>query len=950
MIANNLNLRIHSQQIIRSPHFSIQENLDDNKETLTQLIKEASPEFYSVIEDIGTPRTERNTSKVNYAVWKYFNRAKYRAVPFGGFASVAITPATDVGVSELTILKDDMVEHLFNDWDNREQFICHGKDLIKEASYFITNATVYSTAESIRFIVTNKGQFEIDVVEQFEELRFLCDYCRTAQNKASIFDHMGSRFNLKTDSIKRLLIQLTDSQILLTDNYPNIVGEDYFKRRGQNVVKVDEAVYRITERKCVSGPSTPNLLNEMNGLIVFLNNHLPYTTNPDLDNFKSAFIKRFDKQFVPLSIALDPELGIGYAALETGINSLGNKKFSEIFHVADERYSSVKFNPLMSFILSRCIESLIVDLDDFIPHEKVNPPQLPNSFSMLYHKWNGHTVVQNIGGCTANALIGRFTLCGGEIESFGRLIAEKEQQANPDSVFFDVSYQAEKHVDNVNRRKNIYQHELPLFNWCNSVNSLSLEDISVSVRGNEIILFSEKLGKRLVPRIPTAYNYTRSDLSVYRFLSDLQHQSIRSDMSLPLRKYIPGLTHYPRIIYKKVILSPEMWLLDKELVKSIVKNDLESGISIISTWLKDQRINAYFSVGKGDQTLIFDAKQKEEMIFFYHYCKQNKNADLYLSEAFVNDQTGIQNESGKQYNGQFLASFYHENEVYKIDLKKTDSNICLSSDVTRRNAPGSEWLYFEIYSHPSRVNDLLLPKIKAVLKEAKSMIKRWFFVRYRENGFHIRFRLELKESKYVSNIINMTSRLLKDDLQSGLVSDLQIKTYVREIERYAIVGFIPVEHFFYADSKYALGLIGISNMDNLYQLTLDVMRRFVESTFELPVDQLSFVTTTAELFSKEFAFDRNSFKNINCHYEKFRRNHRIDEGIRTSVLELTKSYQRLIADCRNQSELRVLLTDILHMHINRIYSNDNRKHEAILYQYLLKDMKRCQKNLKLIAE
>ena len=122
---------------------------------------------------------------------------------------------------------------------------------------------------------------------------------------------------------------------------------------------------------------------------------------------------------------------------------------------------------------------------------------MPNTFSAIFSYWNGMPVIENAGGCTANALLGRFTITGGQSYEMAKQIAAIEQQANPDVLFFDVAYQAEKQVDNVNRRLQLYENELPLLSWsCCDDEPLSLDDLLVMVR--------ERRNYSMVEKIPAA--------------------------------------------------------------------------------------------------------------------------------------------------------------------------------------------------------------------------------------------------------------------------------------------------------------------------------------------------------------------------------------------------------------------------------------------------------------
>jgi thiopeptide-type bacteriocin biosynthesis protein len=943
-------LTINTRQIIRTPFFSTDACISDNLDILKILIKEASPEFYNSINNIQLAQLDNNFNKVHFTIWKYFNRAKYRAVPFGRFASISVSPEVASVITEEIVLKETQQKHLFRDWGEKNLIEQRGSSLILNARYLVTNSTAYKVGDNIRYVLLNDGQFEINDIQPFEELNYLLKYCSTPREKSMIYEQLAIKFKLNNSSITKLLIQLTDIQMLFTDSFPNIIGEDFFKRLKQDKIEKGDNIYQITERNYISGPKRENFPNEVNELISLLNAHLPFCENPDLKNFRAAFIKKFDRQSVPLNLALDPELGIGYAALETDKGIADNDSFKGVFDVISNKASApMSLNPLMVFILKRTEQRNVIDLTEFTTNEKIEVPVLPNSLSVLYHQWNGQTIIDHIGGCTANALLGRFTLCGGEFEDLAKQIAEQEGKANPKTVFFDVAYQAEKHIDNVNRRKKIYQFELPLFNWCDSTDLIQLDDIHVKVVAGEVILTSKNLCKRLVPRIPTAYNYTRSDLSVYRFLSDLQHQSIRSDLSLPIRNYIPGQSHYARITYKSFILSPEMWLMDKMIIEDIIKSDLDKGVMLLSNWLLMNNVSICFSAGKGDQNLTFDSTKTDDLSALYLYCRQNHKSAIYLSEAFISYNSGIKSESGKYYNAQLLASLYHEGEIYKADnVDKVPETSAFPED-QRKLIPGSEWLYFEIYCHPSRANVILLGGIKDLITMAKSMIEKWFFIRYRENGNHIRLRIKLKDPLLCAHIILTVNQLFKGDLDSGLISDIQIKTYVRELERYGKIGMPHIESYFHADSKHALNTIALVQIDLLFHQALELIRLLVSTCFPAYEQQLNFVQTTANLFSHEFAFDQKSFKNINSNYESFRRKYKLSTYSSRDHKMLAAALAKMLLHCQQEEDKPGLLADIIHMHINRLFASESRKHEAILYQYLMKDTKRLRMGLKQIA-
>ena len=87
MKLNNLNL-----SLCRVPAFSIQDELSQVWPDLKAKIQIASPSFYEQISTIKANEIVALPEKVQYTIWKYFNRSKYRATPFANFASYSVVP------------------------------------------------------------------------------------------------------------------------------------------------------------------------------------------------------------------------------------------------------------------------------------------------------------------------------------------------------------------------------------------------------------------------------------------------------------------------------------------------------------------------------------------------------------------------------------------------------------------------------------------------------------------------------------------------------------------------------------------------------------------------------------------------------------------------------------------------------------------------------------------
>ena len=904
----NTPLTLIHTAICRTPALSPGDQLTDAWPQLKTMIRDASPEFHEVIAGLDFADLNKAGDKVKHAIWKYFNRARFRATPFGQFAAVSLIPLTADLQEPLTLQRDPVIRQ-FRDWSEIDA-------ITSNAQTFLANSTWCEIAGEIRYICKGDDQFELTAIKMFPELKGLLDFCNKPVAAPEIYQYMRSAFELLPNSVETLLRQLADAQVLLTDICPNIIGDDYFKRMTfQN--PSSQKNYIIAERKVLAGSLDTSVLRDLPAYLNFLHNFLPPPPEGNLAAFATALTRKFDRRAIPLAIALDPETGVGYGSMAQIPDDPEQADLRHFLQKPQKSDPVIAYTPLHQFLINQLIKGDTIRLEAYHgPIVKTNL-LIPNTLSVIFHQWNGQPVIESAGGVTANSLLGRFTLGDPEWTNEGKKIAALEQEANPAVLFFDISYQAEKKVDNINRRAALYPTELPLLTWPSSSDPLSLADILVAVRDGEILLWSVKHHKRLIPRIATAYNYTRSDLALYRFLCDLQHQQLRSDICFRIRQFFPGLDHYPRIAFKSLVVSPEMWRVQPHETNTI---------PALRKWLRDRYIDHPFKCGEGDQVLYFDPARLEDLEAFCLYVRQNSGKELYLSESRQSDTDIVKNEQGSGYTPQFIVNYCHARPVY--------SSIAFPSPVpAAAHYPGGKWLYAELYCHPTRSGQVLAKYILPYLKRHANTIGKWFFVRYANPAPHIRLRIKPKDIADAHILVTDLNNRLEPLLTAGLIADVQLKTYFPETERYGAGRMDRVEIFFHADSAYVINRLPVAKTNSSQYLeTLVLIDCWCRLGLPDIEERLMFIQAIAEGFSTEFNYNNEAYKSINKNFEKLK------SGLKETTLP--RAYQKvlgsLINECTPGPEKAGLLADLIHMHVNRTFSSEQRFHESLLYQYLLK--------------
>jgi thiopeptide-type bacteriocin biosynthesis protein len=383
-----------------------------------------------------------------------------------------------------------------------------------------------------------------------------------------------------------------------------------------------------------------------------------------------------------------------------------------------------------------------------------------------------------------------------------------------------------------------------------------------------------------------------------------------------------------------------MWLVPEGILQIIATSQPLVALTALSSWLKESRVNFRFKAGFADQTLCFDPAIEADTVAFLHFCRQNLSKDIYISEALIPNELDVTDDKGKPYVAEYIVNYGHEGKTYSESQSLTNYKQ-YNRPPNSISWPGGDWLYFEIYCHPCRSNAVLTNQIASFLKENGQNIRKWFFIRYEDPKPHLRLRLQLKDISKGYLFINRLNSLFEEDCLTGLISDIQVKTYFREIQRYGATRINIVEIFFCTDSRLILSLLSKNHSTaHLYAITLRIMKRLLELCYEDIAAQIVFTTSIANSFKVELNMNPETLKKINQTFEKHKLNNtQIDAGFSRLFGRCEKQFLKIMKRCDNNTDKANMIGDLLHMHINRLFISDQRCHEAILYHYLLKDLK-----------
>ena len=272
--------------------------------------------------------------------------------------------------------------------------------------------------------------------------------------------------------------------------------------------------------------------------------------------------------------------------------------------------------------------------------------------------------------------------------------------------------------------------------------------------------------------------------------------------------------------------------------------------------------------------------------------------------------------------------------------------------------PGSEWLYFKIYTGV-KTSEFLLEVIKPFVEQLQNenKIKKWFFIRYNDPKPHLRIRFNISNLNNYNYILGKINSLFGEYLNSGEISNIIIDTYKRELERYGENTIEYAEEIFFRSSELILNFLEYDDEEKIM-----VFLFYIDCIlFQLGLideEKINWIRNYDNAFKTEFNADKSLNNQLKKKYIDFKPKY--FEFIKSNEF---KDIRNLITN--NISDIHIVIEKILelkkkeclnvgmidffqsifHMHINRLFVSNQRLFEMIIYDHLLRFFKVLNINL-----
>lgn len=397
------------------------------------------------------------------------------------------------------------------------------------------------------------------------------------------------------------------------------------------------------------------------------------------------------------------------------------------------------------------------------------------------------------------ALSGSGRLCG----RFRYLFAPERVAAHDamlsdeldDSITAELTFlPADRRYENISIRTTHARYEIPV-DVAPSMPAdrvIALDDLYVTVTGEELALFCESRGKRVHVFQSHTLNYllgsplTRVLSSFVRDSPGIQH--LRNARDLP---------RTARFVYGEATLAPMRWQIPQSQLST-----RERTATTIAEWQQRFALPAVLCVVSGDKKLTVDVSKPLGIELLYAHSRGEGGA-LLLEEQFGSQMgwLGTGAESG----------FVHEIVVSvsrpsSLRPSETSAQAAPVPHVTRW-AHAEPWLFWQIGSGEldgeAVVVALRTGAIERLLQSGD--VDRWFFVGYNgPNGKHVRLRVRAARSESRPRAFMQIDAAVRELQEEGEVRWWSIGQYQPELERYGLEALDVVEQLFHEDSEAAV--------------------------------------------------------------------------------------------------------------------------------------------------
>lgn len=800
---------------------------------ILEAIKYSSPSLY---QEISQKPYQSLKQDLKNKILKYLIRGRYRSTPFGLWAGVGI-----------------------GEWSN-------GHFLESPIAYHPIPNT--SEAKSIGATESNLTyQLAPGIIEYSDQVHYW-SYCKQEEGwrisyldknpiiltllshfkKAKYLDRKGfeSFFEVKSrGKITKIWNMILESGILILSDFPacstKALGIDI---RIQSKVFLPKSLQRKLDE----------LISEFGSLFIPVESDF-------LSEFKKWFTFHYDDRFIPLSL---------------------------ISHVYDftlgSHFSEPKVEKGEGFVgiwpLVKGTEE--IDLSRFYTSKPTAVRHLQIVFKLFE---NDQIYIENIVCNREFAYSGRFSLD----PELKEIISDQLPFCSTEVELVDLILFESSNANSICRHSNAFRFQVNPFGTGTGFEHLGIEDLFLGIREGKLILFSQRLGKPVIPVVQHPLNPNQITHSISRLLWEIGNQD--QVRFLPYHAQAFQKSSYtPRLTWRGVILQGKRWLVDQKNFPSK---------SEFLNFLVEHNLPSPLVAGHLDRELVLDWTDPIQLDFLWK--ELNRTEELCLTECPWIYKSVFFNQSGESLYPQFV----YGKACAPWEIK-------LPGFLNRISQPNFDWVYVRIFVNEIGLQPLLFKSLPMLLEQlsSKFVIHKWYYLIYQSPKTEIRLRILPSNPQEKSEITTLIQDAL---LNSGWIERILIDTYYPELEKYGhqTDKISDSESIFHRESELILGVTN-SPLNKALQLLSEKER------IDWGIDRFFGILEKTQYLQDFFGYFRNWVKEIPSEERKYL-NRQLLGTTNLPKDDLLEELDNRMVEEKGRDDLFRILPNHLHLCCNRLF-------------------------------
>ena len=631
-----------------------------------------------------------------------------------------------------------------------------------------------------------------------------------------------------------------------------------------------------------------------------------------LRDFRDAFRRRYEDAEVPLLEALDPE---------RGVRKVRPRELSNLAHEAGVVGSSGSTDPSVPRTMLRVLDDwrrtgAEVDISDFPLADRMSAQAV---YAALLDNYEGRFTSVLVAGFrrTSVALLARFAL--------GRPAATEALRdwlghAEDDAIHAELIHTPGTRDGNVVLRPKLFDDVITLTGATGG--TIGLDRLRIRLVGDRIVLRDAETGRPVIIELSSAHYISAVGAHpVYTFLGHLAGNGSAGWLWEPLDE----LSHLPRVTCGAVIVTPEQWRLGKDEVKRVLAGEELRGV------LPGIGARRWVGAGQDDQVLPIDLDSRRSIgAVLAHFASHEHTRIFELPQV---ESPGVAGPTGRHVAEAIVPITTTRTERARTTVAEFDAEA------------GARWVYARFFTGTSGADQVIAQAGQlAVALRAGGLIDGWFFLRYREDGYHVRVRMRPVGPEQRAAVLVELDRLGQRLRATGLATRVATDEYVPEVARYGGPANLALaERLFSADSDEVAAHVasGSDEQTRLY-LTVGTTLRLVRAAFTTVAEQQEFLRNCQSGLDVRFEREGNPlgrfYREHRPALSAFLDEHREPAAVDALFAELATALRASLG--KNLAD--PVLAAVLHMHCNRVFAVDSRRLEFLTYELTARKIREYQ--------